>query len=175
MPKNIFTYSDKTDLFQLEIAARSLLAEVVKFSESISWQRLCTSKGLGNLNEAKNSYASNYETLHHNALAYLNMLEKYVVNHDYFEDRSLQDKFLNGEITAVRDLAIKSISILQSKADNSETSEKEEIQTIINEIKASINIYLGIIRDILHHDKKLQTILLKRGINYVEKYRLEDI
>lgn len=176
MAKNIFTYSDKTDLFQLEIAARSLLAGVVKLAESVSWQRFCLTKKFEYLNEAKNRYATTYKNLHQNALAYLDMLEDYVENHDCFEDKSLQDKFLNGEIIAVRDLAVKSINILQSKIDNSKSDdEKTEIQTIIDEIKTDINIYLDILRDILQHDKKLQTILLKRGVNYIEKYRLEDI
>ena len=114
---NIFTYTDNTNLFQLDTAARSLLAEVLKLSESISWKRFCSLSELKSLKEAEKVYTTNYEALHQNALSYLNMLQDYVDNHNYFEDKSLQDKFLNGEITAVRTLAIKSLNILQLKID----------------------------------------------------------
>lgn len=173
---NIFTYNDNTNLFQLDTAARSLLAEVFKLSESISWKRFCSLRELKGLTEAEKSYHTNYEALHQNALSYLNMLQDYVNNHNYFEDKSLQDKFLNGEITVVRTLAIKSLNVLQLKIDNSKINEKKiELQNIVDEIKTAINMYLGILRDILQHDRKLQTILLNKGINYTEKYRLDDL
>lgn len=173
---NIFTYKDNTNLFQLDTAARSLLAEVLKLSESISWKRFCNLKELKGLKEAEKVYTTNYEALHQNVLAYLNMLQDYVNNHNYFEDKSLQDKFLNGEITAVRTLAIKSLNVLQLKIDESKIDEEKiELQNIIDEIKTSINMYLSILRDILQHDRKLQTVLLNRGINYIEKYQLEDL
>ena len=173
---DIFTYTDNTNLFQLDAAARSLLAEVLKLSESISWKRFCSLSELKNLKEAEKMYATNYEALHQNVLAYLNMLQSYVNNHNYFEDISLQDKFLNGEITTVRTLAIKSLNVLQLKIDKSKINEeKVELQNVVDEIKTSINMYLGILRDILQHDRKLQTILLNKGINYIEKYQLEDL
>lgn len=173
---NIFTYTDSTNLFQLDIAARSLLAEILKLSESISWKRFCNLSELKSLKEAEKLYATNYEALYQNALSYLNMLQDYVNNRNYFEDKSLQDKFLNGEITAVRMLAIKSLNVLQLKVDKSKINEeKTELQNTIDEIKTAINMYLGILRDILQHDRKLQTILLSKGINYIEKYRLEDL
>jgi len=173
---NIFTYTDSTNLFQLDIAARSLLAEVLKLSESISWKRFCNLSELKSLKEAEKMYITNYEALHQNGLAYLSMLQDYVDNHNYFEDKSLQDKFLNGEITAVRTLAIKSLNILQLKIDKSKINEEKiELQNVVDEIKTAINMYLGILRDILQHDRKLQTILLTKGINYIEKYQLEDL
>lgn len=173
---NIFTYTDSTNLFQLDTAARSLLAEILKLSESISWKRFCTLSELKSLKEAKKTYNTNYELLHQNALSYLNMLQDYVNNHNYFEDKSLQDKFLNGEITAVRTLATKSLNVLQLKIDKSKTNEeKTELQNVVDELKTAINMYLSILRDILQHDIKLQTILLKKGINYIEKYQLEDL
>ena len=173
---NIFTYTDNTNLFQLDTAARSLLAEVLKLSESISWKRFCSLSELKSLKEAEKVYTTNYEDLHQNALSYLNMLQDYVNNHNYFEDKSLQDKFLNDEITAVRTLAIKSLNVLQVKIDKSKINEEKiELQNAVDEIKTVINMYLGILRDILQHDRKLQTILLTKGINYIEKYRLEDL
>lgn len=173
---NIFTYTDNTNLFQLDTAARSLLAEVLKLSESISWKRFCNSSELKSLKEAKKMYSTNYELLHQNVLSYLNMLQDYVNNHNYFEDKSLQDKFLNGEITAVRTLATKGLNVLQLKIDKSKTNEeKTELQNVVDELKTAINMYLSILRDIVQHDKKLQTILLNKGINYIEKYQLEDL
>lgn len=176
---NIFTYTDNTNLFQLDIATRSLLAEVLKLAESISWKRFCSLrevKDLKDLKEAEKVYTTNYKALHQNALSYLNMLQDYADNHNYFEDKSLQDKFLNGEITTVKTLAIKSLNVLQLKINGSKINEEKiELQNAIDEIKTAVNTYLGILRDILQHDRKLQTILLRRGINYIEKYQLEDL
>lgn len=140
---DIFTYTSNTNLFQLDAAARSLLAEVLKLSESISWKRFCSLSELKSLKEAEKMYATNYEALHQNVLAYLNMLQSYVNNHNYFE---LQDKFLNGEITAIRTLAIKSLNVLQLKIDRSKIDEEKiELQNVVDEIKISINVFLDIL------------------------------
>ena len=169
-----FTYTDKTNLFQLDVAARILLAEVTELAESISWKRFCSLKGIEILKEA--NYATSYKGLHQNAVAYLDMVRSYIDNHNYYEDNSLQDRFLNGEIIAVRKLAIKALEILQAKVDSSkDDAEKIELQNTIDEIRLSINMYLSILRDILQHDVKLQTMLLRRRINYIEKYDLSDI
>lgn len=174
--KNIFTYTENTNLFQLHTAAKSLLAKVVGLSESYLWRDFCLNKNLKSLDESKSKYATNYEVLHQNAIAYKDMLENYVDYHNYYEDKSLQDKFLNGEITEVRKLAVQSINILEAKANQTQSGDDaKDLKVLVEEIKLSLNMYLSILRDILEHDRKLQTTLLKRGVNYKEKYCLKNI
>lgn len=172
---NIFSCTEKTNLYELNLAAKYLLSSISELSEAWSWKSFCDYKNTS-LNESKTHYETTFNTLHQNALAYSNMLKNYVDNHNYYEDKSLQDKYLNGEITVVKKLAIKNLKVLENRANNSKDEiEKQRILNVTEDIKNVINDYLEILRDVLGHDRKLQTILLSKGIDYKKKYDLENL
>jgi hypothetical protein len=169
--KKLFEYGPNTDLFQLTVALDALFAEVSAIKSSYSWNgyaMLCGAK--------EEKIGTSVERLHDDILSYRQMLEAFVENAEYFQDNSCVDKFLNGEITLVKAKAQKSMNVLKAKAQNSkDLEERRLLAEAVDDMKDSVNFYLAIVRDIVRHNRKLQTYLLKRGVNYLEKYDLADI
>lgn len=153
------------------MALKVIFASISKLKFEESHNKLLKYKKLEEV-----SLVSDYLGLYGDLQAYLDMLVSFANNKDYYKDNSIVDKFLNGEITEIRKRAIHSMNVLQLKIRNSKDSiEKVHAQKDLDNLKKATNEYLELIRDFVKHNKKLQTILLKRNINYIERYNLKDI
>lgn len=169
MEKTLFKYTNKTDLLKITIALKMLFAEVTEINSNFSSATL-HSKVI------TEEITSSILMLEDDIKAYRSVLRRFANNYDYLNDTSCIDKFLNGEIIEVRAKAISSLKVLGLKYKCCKTEpDKTNLGRVIIDLRNSVNEYLSIIRETLRTNRKLQTILLSRNINYVDKYNLEDI
>lgn len=172
--KRIYEYNKDTDLYELTIGLKALLARVSSLKEGYVWNDYCISRKLKEKTET--SMTSSILSLHEDILAYRSKLEYFVENQDVYHDTTCVDKFMNGEIIVIRKQAIKSLNVLKSKARNSvDEEEKRALNFVIEDLRNSVNEWLSVVRDVLQHNRKLQSMLLNIGIDYRKKYELEDI
>lgn len=172
--KRIYKYNKNTDLYELTIGLKSLLASITSLKENYTWNDYCISRNLKEKTET--SMTSTILSLHEDIVAYRSKLEYFIETQDYYHDTSCVDKFMNGEIIVIRKQAIKSLNVLKSKVRNSvDEDERLALNFVIEDLRNSVNEWLSIVRDVLQHNRKLQTILLSHNIDYRKKYELDDI
>ena len=88
----------------------------------------------------------------------------------------LQTSFFADVASTVRHRAEKSINILQRVADK--TIDKNEKRLLLDDIemlKTTVNLYLETVSDILENNDFLQNRLNLIGVDFVEKYNLQDL
>lgn len=167
-------YNEKTNLFELTIGLESLFAKIMHLDEQFTFNEYLVYKKLKEVTET--IMTSDIRSLEQDVENYRSKLEYFIENVSFYSDNSITDKFLNDEIIAIRKLAIQSLNILKTRRDNTpDKTEKVYIESTIKKLRETTNMYLSIIRDVLQHNTKLQTILLSHGIDYREKYELYDI
>ena len=156
----------------LTIDLKNLLAEISVIKSSYSWNNYCEIiSGI-----TKQNVYSELDTIHTSILAYIHQLKQFTKNPNYRNDTNCVDKFLSGEILVVRKMAINALSFLQKKADNTiDDTEKELLQEVIYSLRTATNDYLNIVREIIQNNQKLQEISLRLGIDYIQKYQLENV
>ena len=169
--KRLYEYTPNTDLFQLTVALDNLLAEVSAIKSSHSWNRYALIVGA-----AEEKTSTRVVMLHYDVLSYRMMLESFIENADYFQDTSCVDKFLNGEISLMKPKAQKALDVLRAIGRNTkDLTERGRLAEAVCDLRDSVNVYLAIVRDVVQHNRKLQTYLLRLGVNYLEKYDLSDL
>ena len=159
--------SKDTNLKQLVMAVRVLMTEILELRQSFSWLEKCKNRKWGSIREAENSYIGNMDRYKRHVDDYRILLREYVSNHNFYEDNSLQDKFLNGEILKIRELAERGLGILNNLKNSSRDIEiKRDIQETINNSRDVINEYFEILRKIQ------SSFLLEKIRNYnLDSYR----
>lgn len=161
----------ETSFKELTFSLLGLIADGTSLSESVVWNMFAKHKSL---QEVKTE--SDLFSLRNDVVNYREKLHFYISQESYHNDASITNKFFADVVSTVRQRAEKSINILQRVADK--TIDKNEKQLLLDDIemlKTTVNLYLETVRDILENNDFLQNHLNLIGVDFVEKYNLQDL
>lgn len=161
----------ETNFKELTFSLLGLVADGIALSESVVWNMFAKYKSL---QEVKTE--SNLSSLRNDVVNYREKLRFYISQESYHNDTSITNKFFTDVVSTVRQLAEKSINILQRIADRTiDENEKQLLLDDIEMLKTTVNLYLETVRNILENNAFLQNRLNLIGVDFVEKYNLQGL